>query len=262
MSDLQSLQDAMTGAILSGDFSGMAGRFAAGSGDPERRLNIFRSNTYISLTDCLKTVFPVTVRLADQRFFSYAAHEFISSQPPREARLSRYGAGFPRFLAGFAPCRGFPVIAEMAALEWAIAECLHAAQDMPIPVAMLGRPGIANGHFGLSLQPNLQFTVSRWPLLDAWVEHHKEQVSIKGPLRPRISRLAIFRNGDDIQCLELDAGRFAFWRTLARGRTIEVAAHRALTRDPLFDVLRETKLLFRSSLVTGIITSNHMDTVS
>lgn len=262
MSNLQALQEAMTGAILSGDFSAMAGRFAAGSGDPARRLNIFRNNTYISLTECLKTVFPVTVRLSDQRFFSYAAHQFIASHPPREARLSRYGAGFPAFLAGFEPCRGYPVIAEMAALEWAIAECLHAAQELPIPVAMLGRPGFANGHFGLGLQPNLQFTVSRWPLLDVWIEHHKEHVSIKEPLRPRVSRLAIFRHDDDIQCLELDPARFAFWRTLARGRTIEVAARRALTRDPLFDMLRETMLLFRSSLVTGIITSNQMDTVS
>jgi hypothetical protein len=255
MSDLQFFQETMTSAILSGEFSGFAGQFHAGAADPQRRLDIFRNNTFISLTECLKTVFPVTVLLSDERFFAYAAHEFIAMQPPREARLSRYGAAFPRFLANFEPCREFPVIAEMAALEWAISECLNSPEELPVPISMLTELGAAGAHLGLCLQPNLKFNVSRWPLLGVWADHRKEHVVISGPLKPRVSRVAISRHDDDIQCLELDVARFAFWRALARGRSIEEAARRALLRDRLFDLVRETMLLFRSGLVTGIFTS-------
>jgi len=117
MFDLQALQSSMVTAILGGDMAHIADEFRAGPANAGARLNIFRNNTYQSLTECLKTVFPVTVRLSDERFFAYAAHQFIAAKPPREARLSRYGAEFPRFLASFKPCRDFPVIVEMAALE-------------------------------------------------------------------------------------------------------------------------------------------------
>lgn len=255
MLSLQSLQDTMAAAILGGDMAHIAEDFHAGPGNAAARLNIFRNNTYTSLTQCLKTVFPVTMRLADERFFAYAAHEFIAKHPPREARLSGYGAEFPRFLSSFEACKGFPVIAEMAALEWAIAESLTAPEELPIAMAMIGLAAHSGGKAGLRLQPNLRFTVSRWPLSGVWADHKRPNVVITGPLKPRVSRLAISRHGEDLQFIELDAARFAFWKALARGLTIEAAASRALARDRLFDLVHETIILFRSKLVTGVISA-------
>lgn len=255
MFDLQTLQSSMTAAILGGDMAHIAGEFRAGPANASARLNIFRNNTYASLTECLKSVFPVTARLSDERFFAYAAHQFIAARPPREARLSRYGAEFPRFLASFEPCRGFPVIAEMAALEWAVAESLNDAEEIPIPMSFIGSADLVGGMAGLRLQPNLRFAVSRWPLAGVWADHKKPDVVIAGPLRPKVSRVAITRHGEDLQFIELDPVRFVFWRTLARGQSIETAARRALARDPLFDLVRETLILFRSKLVTGVSTS-------
>ena len=253
MSDLQTLQDKITAAILGGDIAFVAEDFRAGVADPRFRFNILRNNAYASLTACLKTVFPVTVKLSDERFFAYAAHEFITRHPPREARLSRYGAVFPRFLASFEPCRAFPIIAEMAALEWAIAGSLNDAEESPMPMALVGTAVGGDYNAGLRLQPNLRFAISRWPLLGVWADHQKETVVITNPLRKRVSRIAVSRHGEDIQCTELEPSRFAFWRSLARGFTIEAATEKALKRDPLFDLVRETVLLFRSGLVVGVI---------
>jgi hypothetical protein len=254
MPDLQTLQNNMADAILGGDMAHFADELDAGPASATSRFNIFRNNTYMSLTECLKTVFPVTVRLSDERFFAYAAHEFISNRPPRQAQLSNYGAEFPRFLAGFAPCREFPVIAEMAALEWAIAGSLNEAEEQPAPISLIKEGGPDGGRVSLRLQPNLRFAMARWPLLGVWADHKKGNVEIAGPLRRTVSRVAISRRGEDIQLLELEAPRFAFWRSLARGLPIETAAQRALARDPLFDLVRETLLLFRSQLVTGVST--------
>ena len=254
MPDLQTLQNNMTDAILGGDMAHIADELDAGPASATGRFNIFRNNTYMSLTECLKTVFPVTVRLSDERFFAYAAHEFISNRPPRQAQLSNYGAEFPRFLAGFAPCREFPVIAEMAALEWAIAGSLNEAEEQPAPISLIKEGGPDGGRISLRLQPNLRFAMARWPLLGVWADHKKGNVEIAGPLKRTVSRVAISRRGEDIQLVELEAPRFAFWRSLARGLPIETAAQRALARDPLFDLVRETLLLFRSQLVTGVFT--------
>lgn len=256
MANLLALQDIMTTAILGGDSGPIANELLAGQANAAARFNIFRNNTFASLTECLKAVFPVTVRLSDERFFAYAAHEFIARRPPREARLSCYGAEFPKFLAGFEPCKDFPVIAEMATLEWAIAGALNEAEEMPAPISLIREAGIDGGKIGLLLQPNLRFAVARWPLLGVWSDHKKENLVITGPLKRKVSRVAVTRHGDDIQLLELESSRFAFWRALSSGLSIEIAAARALARDPLFDLVSETIALFRSHLVTGILTPN------
>ncbi len=259
MPDLQTIQDSMSAAILSGDMSGISGWFGAGNANAERRLNIFRNNTLVSLTECLKAVFPVTVKLSDARFFSYAAHEFITNHPPREARLATYGAGFPRFLAGFDACRGFPILAQMAALEWAIYDSFSRPEERAFDLGFAAE-ALASGHkVSLALQPNLCFAVSRWPILDVWLDHQKEPVVIRGPLKPRWSRIAVITRGEDIQCVELDAPRFAFWRSLLRGASLDQAGAKALRQDRLFDLVSETVLLFRSRLVTGVFTPGNKD---
>lgn len=254
MPDLQTLQNAMTAAILGGSTAFVSEELNAGQASALLRFGIFRNNSYMSLTECLKTVFPVTVRLSDERFFSYVAQEFITRQPPGEARLSSYGAEFPRFLAQFPPCRNFPIIAEMAALEWAIAGSLNDAEEEAAPISLITDASANGADMGLCLQPNLRFAVARWPLLGVWENHLKHHVVMTGPLRRELSRMAIFRYGQNIQMMELEASRFAFWRALAHGRTIEAATLRALARDPLFDLVQETISLFQLRLITGIVT--------
>jgi hypothetical protein len=248
MPDLQTLQDQMVAAIMGGDMAHIADEFAHSD-----RLAIFRNNTLTSLTEALKTTFPVTVQLCDERFFAYAAHEFITRQPPKEARLSEYGASFPRFLASFPPCRDHPVIAAMAAFEWAISSSLNDAEEALASIAAIEHAKPAGGKISLRLQPHLRFVISRWPVLQLWAEHKSAGKPVSSLLKRKTERIAITRRGEDIQFLELDAARFAFWRVLAKGQSLEAAATRALAREPLFDLLRETLLLFRSRLVTRVI---------
>jgi Putative DNA-binding domain len=252
MPDLRALQHEMVKAVLTGDMETMAPEFTAGTGSASARLNIFRNNTFASLTECLRAVFPVTQDLSDERFFAYAAHEFVTRHPAREARLSEFGAEFPRFLATFEPCRQFPIIAEMAALEWAIALTLNSAEEAPAPISAINSLRAGPPDVGFSLQPHLHFTLSRWPLIGVWADHKRDPVVISGPLTKQTSRVAITRQGEDIQMVDLDAARFTFWRALARGLPLELAARRALALDPLFDLLRETLLLFKSKLITHV----------
>ena len=105
MLDLATLQASMTRALLKGDLSEIEDEFDTGKASSARRFSIYRNNMFLSLTSHLRTIFPVTVRLGDDRFFAYAADQFILREPPMEARLAVYGAAFPRFLSHFPACQ-------------------------------------------------------------------------------------------------------------------------------------------------------------
>jgi len=256
MSELKALQERMARAILERDMGNIAAEFTAGTARPENRLNIYANNTYVSLKACLRATFPVTLLLADERFFDYAADIFIAAHPPREARLSYFGAGFPRFLATFQPCRDFPVIAEMASMEWAIADMMNAPQLQPAPMSAVAAITRAQGDPGLGLQPNLRFVITHWPLVQTWHEHRHGAPAVMSPLSPTVTRTVITRQADDIHFITIESARFAFWRMLASGKPIRAAASRALARDRLFDLVSEIALLFRLRLVTDVFSSS------
>ena len=247
MRNLAELQTSMTQAVLSGDATPLAAEITAPNADAVRRFAIFRNNTFLSLTRHLKAVFPVTARLGDERFFSYAAFEFVRSHPPREPRLSSYGSTFPRFLANFPACSAAPILPEMASLEWAVHAALTKAEQSPLAPSVLAELDPSASNLSFVLQPSLHFAVSRWPLLPLWQAAHPED----RPLARRISRTAIFRKGDRIRFVELSSARFGFWRGIARGAQLEYAAARALARDPMFDLVNEILTLFRAGLVVA-----------
>ena len=55
MHDLATLQSKVTAALLAGRLADVAHAFTVNGKDAGRRLNIYRNNTFISLTGALKT---------------------------------------------------------------------------------------------------------------------------------------------------------------------------------------------------------------
>jgi hypothetical protein len=225
MLDLATLQSRMTAAVLSGDFTSIAGEFVAPGATPQRRLGIFRNNTILSLTAALAAAFPVTVVLVDKRFFDYAAASFIAARPPREARLSIYGAEFPRFLRRFPAMASFPFVADVAALEWAIAEVLDSEEGHP------------------------RFIASRFDVAAIWNNFQSRRIDNIDPAMRKATRLAVWRQGAKVRFAELASPQFALWRALAKGRPLDRAAAAAMARDPLFDLTQELVALMRAGLI-------------
>jgi hypothetical protein len=246
MRNLAELQKEITLAILNGDASSLAAELKTSHADAVRRFAIYRNNSLLSLTNHLKAVFPVTAKLGDERFFAYAAHEFIRAAPPSEPRLSAYGGGLAKFLSRFAPCRDAPILSEMAALEWAVHSAL-VSEDQPA-LGANSTLALKGGTDRLKLQPSLKFTLSRWPLIPLWQAIGSSDTL----LRRRLSRIAVLRSGDKVRLFDLPSARFAFWRCIAGGGSLEFAAVRAAARDPRFDLIGEIFMLFRAGLVTGV----------
>ncbi|RWB55319.1 DNA-binding domain-containing protein [Mesorhizobium sp.] len=252
MLPLEHLQTTMARSVLAIEPMVSAKMLTAGKADPLARLRIYQNNTRSSLTAVLMAVFPVTVRLVDERFFRYVASEFIRRHPPVESRLARYGAGFPRFLKTIDALSDMPIVAETARLEWAIAEALDTASLPPRSLAEYD-----NTDLGLSpdilLQPSLRLIVSHWSILSVWMAHQqKTAVDENVTWIRRPERVALWRSGNYVRLFLLDRASFAFWHSLKHGLGLGHATGRALALDPAFDLVSALVRLFRDRLVTDV----------
>ena len=246
------LQSRISRAILHHDSCDLGAELSQGTFDPLRRLNIYRNNTFASLTATLIAVFPVTLQLLGESYFRYVASIFIRSNPPQEARLVRYGGNFAGFLAGFEDIRSMPFIAETARLEWMIAEALD-APAWPGCVLDQLEDGEADTVPHLFLQPSFRLLVCRWPALEIWSAHQADgNLELLTKLGRRPERIALWRSSENIRFLRLDAPLFAFLYALRKHANLEAAVGRVLARTPDFDLGGAIAGLFADGLVARI----------
>jgi hypothetical protein len=243
----------MTASILSRTSSRLGSELKAGEANPVGRFSIYRNNTLLSLIEALKANFPVTVRLVDERFFGWAAQDFIRRHPPCEARLSAYGAELPAFLASLPACRTVPYIAEVARLEWAICISLNAQEGVSCSIEALSCLGMEAGAARLCFQPTLQLIPARWPVIGIWAGHQNEGVELPSSIVRKATYAQITRFADRMRLTSLGAGRFAFRRGLNRGFSLHAAVQLAVSRDPLFAPTTELAALFTENIVTDIL---------
>ncbi|MDX8529108.1 DNA-binding domain-containing protein [Mesorhizobium sp. MSK_1335] len=251
MLPLEHLQTAVARSVLAMEPL-VAAKLTAGKADPLARLRIYQNNTRSSLTAMLMAVFPVTVRLVDERFFRFVACEFIRRHPPLESRLARYGAGFPRFLKTIDALSDMPVVAETARLEWAIAEALDAASLPPRALADYDTTDLGPSP-DILLQPSLRLIVSHWSILSVW-RAHQQNAAFDQPRdwTRRPERVALWRTGDSVRLVLLDRANFAFRHSLKHGLGLEHALTRALALDLSFDLVSALVRLFGDGLVTDV----------
>jgi hypothetical protein len=255
MLTLERLQHTIANAVLDKSHIGLSPLLEVGPADPIRRLRIYRNNTRASLTSTLIAVFPATAQLVDERFFRYAANEFIRFHPPTEPRLVRYGAEFPNFLRTFEGLAEMPFVSETARLEWAIAEALDAASPPAMPLTALDGAGETTPK--LVLQPSLRFVISHWPVLSIWSAHQEGgKLDSLRAVERKPERVALWRAGDNVRFSLLSTAQFSFRYSLKVGLGLEKAVARALTHEPMFDVVGALVGLFADGLVTDVRVKN------
>jgi hypothetical protein len=137
MPTLLELQHALCRAIVAGEDRDAASHVVADGIDPAARLSVYRNTFIASVTAALRLSYPAVHRLVGDDFFAGAASLFIAERPPRSACLDEYGADFPQFLARFPPATSVPYLADVARLEWAVNQALHAPDIAPLDLARL-----------------------------------------------------------------------------------------------------------------------------
>lgn len=258
MLPLRDVQAAFRRALLGDDPSLLAPLVEGGAA----RLAVHRDNLFISLGDVLRDAFPAVCRLVDERFFAYAAHEFVRGHQPDRAVLAAYGGGFADFLAAFAPCRDFPYLADVARLEWLMCAAANAADTAPLDAAALAAVAPETTPLlRLALHPAFGLLASPWPVDRIWRANRRGAAADEAPIDLAAGGvlLEVSRVGDEVVMRPLDAAVFAFRAALSRGDTLEAAAVAALGVDGGFDLAAALGALFRDGAVAGVALSAPLD---
>lgn len=248
---LPELQGAFRDALLDGNAKRILREIEARRVGAAGALAIYRNHVRLSLTAALRTTFPVVCKLVDERFFAFAAHAYIQAQPPAAPCLAEYGASFPDFLAGFAPCRSLPYLADVARLEWA----LNLAQIAPHAprldrAALAALPTHALPGVVFTVNSSVRLLASAYAIDRIWLANQE-------PVQPGVveiagaSRLQVYRAVDGPAFAALEPAQFAFRQALQRGLTLGEAAEVAASADPMFDLALELRRMIQEDVISG-----------
>ena len=253
MLGLPELQRAFAAAILAGEAAPLDRLVRVNGIAPERRLQVYRNNSLITLAAALQATFPVVCRLVDERFFDYAARAFILAHPPRQPRLAEFGDAFAGFLADFPPARSLPYLPDVARLEWAINAAYHAADRealSPQAIAAISPddyPGLT-----FTLDPACHLLRSPYPVDALWRANQPDRDGSGVDLDAGESRLLVHRIAGDVRLERLGAGEHAMTAALAAGATLGDAFAAAVAADPGFDATPLLAAHFGRGLFVGV----------
>ncbi len=253
MPSLESVQRRIAAAIPGNDDTDLLALIEPGGIAPAARLQIYCNHAFLTLVEALKATYPVLYRLVDERFFSYAAHEYVRETLPVTPCLAEYGASFADFLAAFPACRGLPYLPDVARLEWAVNCALHADEKAALGVASLAAvPSDQAPSLELALHPSYRLLTSPWPVDRIWSANQADaDPDIEVDLDTGAVGLEIFRRGDRVVIGAMTPDAYAFRAAVASGARLDAATETALAADPLFDLPLTLRTLFDAGLIVG-----------
>jgi hypothetical protein len=213
--------------------------------EPADRLQLYRNNLVISLTEALAAVYPVVQRLVGEDFFRVACREYIPQYPPRQAPLHEFGKEFPGFIKTYRPATSLDYLADVAALEWALHRAYHAADADSLDATKLQQiPEQQHGELRFTLHPAVQLLKSCYPVSRIW------QVNQEGfigdgdvSLDEGDVCIAVIRPRLEVLVQAIPRAEWEFLSVLKNGSTLDEAVEAAGCIDEAFDLA--TVLRFR-----------------
>ena len=242
--DLRAFQTDFAAALTASD---PAARPRWLDGEAVARFRIYRNNVTHGLGQQLAEAYPVVRRLVGEAFFLATAREFLSGHASRSRSLALFGGEFPGFLEGFPPAQSVPYLPDVARLERAWFEALHAADAAPLAPAELGRLGPTLAEAGFAAHPAARIVTSGYPIVDIWRANQPEAEPKPRTIAAIGQSALITRPLAQVEVRELSPSQAAFARHLLSGEDVSTALESASRSDESFDV----SAAFRDLLVAG-----------
>ncbi len=246
MPPLREMQAAFGEALLGGPVEPAVAHILGDGLTPEARVDIYRHHVFATLTAALQATFPVVCRLVHERFFGYAADQYIRAHPPTGPCLFEYGSSFPAFLASFEPCRPLQYLPDVAQLEWALNIATHADEMVPLDLAEISRFPVEDlPRLTLRLDPSLSLVTSTWPIAQIWRANQLDaDTNTNVDLPSGGVFLEVRRLGDDAVFRPLDPATHAFRSALSRQCCLAEATGAAFESDNAFELSQALRALF------------------
>lgn len=194
------------------------------------RLAVYRDTARSALGNALALSYPAVRRLVGADFFDGAAQEFIGAQLPESGCLNDYGAEFAGFLGTFvdrfAPSAPLRYLADVARLEWAVNQALH-APDLPgLDLSRLGAlDAAAMAALRLIPHPSISLLALDFPADLIWraVLDHDDAAMSAIDLRRGPVWLLVERTSQSVRVQRLEESAARFTQRLFAGEPLQAA---------------------------------------
>ncbi len=140
------------------------------------RLGIYSNAYRVRLIEALDDTYPVLHALLGDEVFVALGEEFVSAHPSVHRSIRWYGGELSEFLSQCPPYAEQPILAELALLEWTLAEVFDAADAEPTPRAALSAvDASAWSELQFEFHPSLRRLHLHWNTAAVWQAMSREE---------------------------------------------------------------------------------------
>ena len=229
---LRELEEDMVEAITGSEAAAAEASLRLTSGphlDARQRLEIYRFGYRARLVECLDDDYPMLARTLSPERFESLAHQYIERFPSRSPSLNAFGRRMAELcrdadLGDFAPHREF--LAELAELEWALVEIIHAKEPPPFDLAALKAIPVERwGPAHLVRSEAVRVLHFKHPV-NAYYQACRVEDELPAIPAPAPSATAVYRRGWRLWRMDLTPAMTRVLDALLDGTTIEASLSR------------------------------------
>jgi hypothetical protein len=141
------------------------------------RLGIYRDGYRVRLIEALDDTYPLLHLLLGDEAFVALGESFVAAQPSVHRSIRWYGRELSEFLGRSPPYAEQPILAELALLEWTLAEVFDAADAESKPRAAFSAVDpSAWSELRFEFHPSLRRLRLQWNAAAAWQALSREEV--------------------------------------------------------------------------------------
>ncbi len=199
---------------------------------PLDRLEIYRRAYHARLIECLLDDYPAVAATLGEADFDELCRKYIAIHPSTDSNLNAFG----RHMASL--CRAEPAkstlgaaasfVGDLADLEWAIVEVIHAASADPLTLTGLGAvPASQWADARLVATPAFRLLRSEYPV-NRYFQAFREGEAPLVP-EPEASAVVVYRSGPTIWRMDLGDGAFELLHALTSGQSLAASLEGAST---------------------------------
>lgn len=222
----------------------------------DQRLQIYRNNVFITLTETLQSIYPTIQKLVGEEFFSAIAYEYIKQHLPISGNLHDYGNYFAKFLFSFPHAQSLPYLPEVAQLEWAYHEVFHESNANTFDLKKLEAiPIEQHNHLKFKLNPASRLFTFDHPVLTIWQFCQQNSPTETLDINTDGEKILIIRRQLDVSFKKLTDGEFCLLSALNTGLILEQACAYTLQAEPEFNI----PLKLQEYILHGMIVDFYLD---
>jgi hypothetical protein len=219
------------------------------------RMHLYHYSYRARLIECLADDYPAVQYALGHEGFEALASRYIAAHPSSHPSLNFFGKKMPEFcLTQAAELENEQLISDLARLEWAMVEVLHAPLGESFPVERIGALEPADWpRVVLSASPSLRFHKFDYPV-NAFLQAFREGKEPPLPEREP-SATAIYRSGFTIWRMEFTKSMARVLSALLEGRPLGEAMGEAAGEEDAEPDAADVRIWFRDWIEGGFFES-------